>query len=365
MTEKTKTRFGHFTRRTRGVLLIWGGVALVVLVGICTLAMDLGRILAIKSEMQNAADATALGALAMYQQNGLSSAYYGTSTVAAMNPVDVPSGVACTYVYTWGTWDQTTRVLTPGYGSGTPAIRVDISRTKANNNPVSLIFGQLIGVRTCDVHASATATLVGGESGTVAVPAIANPYLAGMPSGTATAWSDNTANATPYKMTSVPVTPGTWITIANTSGTSCIVPGQTGDFGAEGESTRMLHHGENYNGDDWNVGPENGIADAVLPAAALTGVFLTSAAPNTKTAPATVDWSSSATRDQPIYDDIVSQQPFFIGDGKTSDGTVQKFMVPPDATRLYLAIWDGVTQSNNSGSISASIGVRSNIRLVK
>jgi hypothetical protein len=51
-------------------------------------------------------------------------------------------------------------------------------------------------------------------------------------------------------------------------------------------------------------------------------------------------------------------QLFFIGDGLTGTGTgdVQQFVVPADATELYLAVADSVGASgNNSDSISVDV----------
>lgn len=59
------------------------------------------------------------------------------------------------------------------------------------------------------------------------------------------------------------------------------------------------------------------------------------------------------------------QAPFLIGDGLTSGGTVKRFQVPPGATRLFLSAWDGVVQSNNSGSFTATINLKRSVRLVK
>ena len=69
--------------------------------------------------------------------------------------------------------------------------------------------------------------------------------------------------------------------------------------------------------------------------------------------------------DQPTYSNIQLQQPFLIGDGKTSGGTVQRFLVPQNATRLFLGIWDGVQYSNNSGSLSGTVSVQQSAKLVQ
>jgi hypothetical protein len=70
-------------------------------------------------------------------------------------------------------------------------------------------------------------------------------------------------------------------------------------------------------------------------------VFLDANAPNTSAAPSSRDYSTSASREATSYDDLNLKQPFFIGDGQTSTGTVQQFKIPPGATRLFLGPMDG------------------------
>ena len=57
--------------------------------------------------------------------------------------------------------------------------------------------------------------------------------------------------------------------------------------------------------------------------------------------------------------------PFYIGTGVTSGGVVQKFIVPPGATRFYVAAWDGLQFNNNGGSISGSVTVNRGARIVR
>jgi hypothetical protein len=49
------------------------------------------------------------------------------------------------------------------------------------------------------------------------------------------------------------------------------------------------------------------------------------------------------------------KQPFFIGNGLRNDGlSVQQFIVPAGATRLYLGTMDGFGWWNNSGSLEVT-----------
>jgi hypothetical protein len=68
----------------------------------------------------------------------------------------------------------------------------------------------------------------------------------------------------------------------------------------------------------------------------LTGVFLGPGTPG-GTSPASVDFTDrhELTVLEPALDQV-----FFIGDGRTSDGVVQQFLVPPGAARLFLGMVD-------------------------
>ncbi len=191
-----------------------------------------------------------------------------------------------------------------------------------------------------------------------------------MPTGSTTAgYGDNTSNAAPYQVpSSIPVVPGTYITVTNTSGTSSIVPGTVTATGPAGNSSIILHHGAELQLQPRPVGyayPENGIGDATMPADALMGVFLTANAPNQATAPAAVDWTDAAHANQATYTDLQNQAPFMIGTGQTTGGTTQQFLVPPGATRLFLGVWDGIQYSNNSGTLTGTVSVKQKVMLVQ
>jgi Flp pilus assembly protein TadG len=354
-------------RRRRGTVLIYTAVSLVFLLGLVSLAVDYGRVQTIKQDLQRCADATALGGLTAYVDTGYSipAATTAAYSLVTQNPVDQGSGVMQTVSLVAGTWDLNTRTFSTSFYAGQPACQVVMSRTAANGNPVPLMFGKAIGMTSADVRATATAVLIDNSAQGITVPATGNPYLAGMPAGSSSPWGDNDTNATPYRITSIPVVPGMWISFTNPSGTTSILPGSIPYFDANGEATRPLHHGQNQDGTNFNIGPENGIGDAIMPAGAVMGLFLTDNAPTAMSPPPTVDWTNAAIKDKPSYNNIPVQAPFLIGNGMTSGGTVKMFQVPPGATRLFLGTWDGVVQSNNLGSINATINLKRSVRLVK
>lgn len=351
--------------KRRGSALVWASLTLSLLLGIASLVVEAGRVRSIKAEMQSCADATALSIMGAYADGGMIAANAAAITYSAANPVDKSSGIAPTIAFVGGTWSPVTKTFSTTYAPGTPAVRVNVSRTAANNNAVALPLGSVVGMSRCNVQAMAVATLIENDSGPITLNSTANMYLAGMPAGTSNSFGDTTTNATPYTITSISVVPGTYVSVTSPAGTTSIVPGTTPYVNADGEASRLLHHRENYDGSDWGIGPENGIGDAIVPAGTMTGMFLTDDAPTVGATPATVDWSSASARDQATYASLQLKSPFPIGDGKTSGGTVQKFLVPPGATRMFLSVWDGTASNNNGGTLTATINLTRSIRLVK
>jgi hypothetical protein len=113
-----------------------------------------------------------------------------------------------------------------------------------------------------------------------------------------------------------------------------------------------------YNSIAGNIAPNSGY---------LSGIFESNAAPS-GTTPAVLNFTSghlttSFTSLSPQLD-----QTFFVGDGLTGDGTgsVQQFVVPAGATRLFLGICDGPGDDSapgdyddNTGTFTATFSVTS------
>lgn len=344
--------------------------AFVALLGFCSLALDWGYVQITKTELQRCADATAHGYMAYYQLNGQAYADANGPSLygSGYNPVASGSGFTPTVTVQWGQWVAASNTFNPGGGGGsTTAIKVTASRSTANGNPIRLFWASILGQNSTSMTATAIATLSGGSSTTtVTIPSTANPYLAGMPAGSTAMYGDTTTNAGALQVTGIPVTPGTWITLTSVSGSTNVLPGYVSSAGPDGLTSIPVHHGQNY---DYSInapGPENGVADAVMYESSFMGMFLDNNRPDATAAPATVvDWTQPSAQNQANYTNLAMKQPFFIGDGQTSGGTVQKFLVPQGATRLYLGIWDGVGYYNNSGSLTATITVQPGVTLVR
>lgn len=109
----------------------------------------------------------------------------------------------------------------------------------------------------------------------------------------------------------------------------------------------------------FNSSSARGIAGVNAPLDALVGVFLNdhTLQPN-ETPPASLDFSPTGNVTGGVnYTDLspVLGQVFFIGDGQTDTGVVQKIKAPNGATRLYLGTTDGCGWFNNTGAFSVLI----------
>lgn len=133
-----------------------------VLVGLCSLGADYGRVQLAKTELHRAADAAARAAVSGIS-SGITTAQdlavaYGSYNAADGYGVTIDSASDVEF----GTWDSTTKtftVLTGAARSGANAIRVTARRTQSRGTAVPLMFGSLIGISSCDAKAVSTAYL--------------------------------------------------------------------------------------------------------------------------------------------------------------------------------------------------------------
>jgi len=178
------------------------------------------------------------------------------------------------------------------------------------------------------------------------VPGTSDIYLAGMPAGS-TADRTDVAPAQSPVLANGSISAGTTVEFRNVTGTvthgpndgCCDTTGPEGGF--------ITGH---------DIGAQNGISNVIAPVNALIGVFLGPAAPNGTPAPATLDFSTPASRDYTTLSPQLKQV-FFIGNGLTSGGVVQQVVAPPGATRLFLGTMDGYDSNNNLGSFSLTVCV--------
>lgn len=171
------------------------------------------------------------------------------------------------------------------------------------------------------------------------VPASSNPYLAGMPNGTNASGGDSAPGQAPVLFTGF--SGGMTLTFSAT-GSVNYVPSPSGST-PDGDTV-------------FSRGAENGISSFNMPLNSLLGVFLDASQPDSFTAPESLNFSTGSSLTFTSLSPSL-RQIFFIGDGLTGTGTgsVQQFIAPVGATRLFLGIPDGTGWYNNSGSFNVTV----------
>ena len=102
-------------------------------------------------------------------------------------------------------------------------------------------------------------------------------------------------------------------------------------------------------------GAEHGISDLYAPMNSLVGVFLGDDRPDRSRAPKPLILPSAGRDILTLSPQL--QQLFFIGAGFTKKGASRRFLVPKDATRLFLGTMDGFDWNNNQGSFTVTAAI--------
>jgi hypothetical protein len=132
-------------------------VGMVLFVAVCSLAVDYGRVVLVKTELQGAADAAArAGAGAMSADPVAQAIAVARLNIADGLPVELLSGGALPDVEL-GRWDNDSSIFTPS-ATDFDAVRVTARRIEARGNGVRLPFADIVGRPTQDVVAVAIAT---------------------------------------------------------------------------------------------------------------------------------------------------------------------------------------------------------------
>jgi hypothetical protein len=181
---------------------IYIAVSIVSMMAICSLAVDLGRVVTAKTELYRAAEAAVrAGVYSMSTGASNSTIRAAAAAVAAQNTVDgttltLNTGNSSTDIQI-GLWNTTTKAFSSDANAIAdandtttyPAVKVWAKRTAAGGNPISLVFGQIIGAGSCDANATAIAELYpysttsySGTGATTMLHSTSNPWLAGVQS---------------------------------------------------------------------------------------------------------------------------------------------------------------------------------------
>jgi hypothetical protein len=173
----------------------------------------------------------------------------------------------------------------------------------------------------------------------VIVPGTSDPWLAGMPNGSTASFEDSAPGQSPVQVAGLQLTSSDILTFSVT-GSVNNDPGNNGPGPDGGYDSYHLS------------GAENGISDIYAPMNSLLGVFLGNQQPDLSPAPSMLDFSSSQNF---LSLSPELKQVFFIGNGLTNEGDLQKIVIPNGTTRLYLGSMDGYQWSNNSGSFNVAV----------
>ncbi len=163
---------GH---RRRGVALIWVGISFLVLVGFVGLALDTGFVLFTSHQLQNAADASSLAAVALVQANvpearnaaiatALANFAAKSEVIVDPNEGNDPNGEIVV-----GRFDRSMQTFTPWTPQEpTPnAVKVVARRTTAAHGPQPIFFGPIFGVDDANIATDAIAMTQGGQGAAI------------------------------------------------------------------------------------------------------------------------------------------------------------------------------------------------------
>lgn len=142
-------------RDKEGSVVVWFAGGMTMLLGLGALAVDVGHFFSLRSEMQNAADATAMAAVSK-----LPSKVDVETLALSITDENLPPAVHGTVLaksdIELGQWDRTTKVFTAGLNPPT-AVRVTMRRTVASGNPAQTFFGRTLGYNNMDIVTQAIA----------------------------------------------------------------------------------------------------------------------------------------------------------------------------------------------------------------
>jgi Flp pilus assembly protein TadG len=183
----------------RGAVLPLTAILVVFLFALIALAVDLGWIMAVDTQVQSAADAAALaGAGQLLDQSALQgtqttgnaantamqNANTSAQTFALMNKGggvslnlalnedgsgnvtnSATGDIVCGYLANPSDQSEAMTVTTPGVGPYPNSVQVTVHRDSTRNGSLGLFFAPVLGIRTFDLSAKATATYEGGIRG--------------------------------------------------------------------------------------------------------------------------------------------------------------------------------------------------------
>ncbi len=164
---------GKGRNRQQGAVAIIVAFILLAMLGMGAFAIDIGRWLVVRNELQNASDASALaGAGYLFPQAPANIVWEqpdwneATRQAGLAIPLNSSENTAlATGVVVPGWWNFAARTfdtdtLRAPVNDELPAVRVTLAKRAGENaGPVAMFFGRLFGVDSIDAHATATAVI--------------------------------------------------------------------------------------------------------------------------------------------------------------------------------------------------------------
>ena len=208
----------HRPTSRRGSSMVWTVIALLAVMGFCSLAVDVGKVQLAKGQLRHAADAAARHAASGLATSGPSAARTNAVSAAADNKADgAPVALDATADVQFGTWDHVNKTFTAaaaGAESSANAVRVTARRTAARGNPVQLMFAGVVGRPTIDLTATATARINSRKPGIVGLDYIT---MSGNSAGTGNVTNSYRSAAGAFSVTSATYSRGTIASNGNIS----------------------------------------------------------------------------------------------------------------------------------------------------
>ena len=163
----------------RGVTSVFIALLLVVFLGMAALAIDMGQLFVVRSELQTAADSASVAAAYALPDPGTVEAI--AIDYAGYNYDGVGSIISGSDV-TLGNWDYAARVFTAN-ASPRNAVRVITRRTDAYGNAVQNFFGAALGIDRSSVSAISVSALRRSVIDFEGLPAGTQPATVGFGAG--------------------------------------------------------------------------------------------------------------------------------------------------------------------------------------
>ena len=137
----------------KGTVIVMVAVVMVVLLSCVAMAVDIGHLYVVRTELQRTADAAALAGasqLPSFCNTRIEAKKYADLNSPNQGTVLVDPDILI------GNWDSEARTFSP-WTQPYNAVQVIVKRSQASGNPVSMFFGGILGLAQSDVSASAVA----------------------------------------------------------------------------------------------------------------------------------------------------------------------------------------------------------------